>query len=81
MEFTKEWRWKKEKMVQERVKQFAGDPAHIEIILNQFLEQSGDNIEVIDFRVLDTETKGSSSAPENMLYLLYRIKRENKERK
>ncbi len=67
-------------MVQERVKQFTGDPAHIEIILNQFLEQSGDNIEVIGFRVLDTETKGSS-APKNVLYLLYRLKREDKERK
>jgi hypothetical protein len=63
-------------MVQERIKQFTGDPAHIEIILNQFLEQSSDNIEVIGFRVVDTEIKGSSSAPRNVLYLLYRLKSE-----
>jgi uncharacterized membrane protein YcgQ (UPF0703/DUF1980 family) len=44
-------------MVQERIKQFTGNPAHIEIILNQFLEQSGDDIEVLGFRVLDTETR------------------------
>ena len=63
-------------MVQERIKQFTGDPAHIEIILNQFLEQSGDNIEVLGFRVLDTKTKGSSSAPKNVLYLLFKLKGE-----
>jgi hypothetical protein len=63
-------------MVQELIKQFTGDPAHIEIILNQFLEQSGGNIEVLGFRVVDTESKGSSSAPKNVLYLLYRFKRE-----
>jgi hypothetical protein len=63
-------------MVQERIKQFTGDPAHIEIIPNQSLEQSGDNIEVLGFRVLDTETKGPSSAPKNVLYLLYRLKGE-----
>jgi hypothetical protein len=31
-------------MVQERIKQFTGNPSPIEIILDQSLEQTGDNI-------------------------------------
>jgi len=65
----------KERMVQERIKQFTGDPSFIEVEVNTFLAQSGDNIDLVDFRVVDAANEGSS-APKNVVYLLYRLRRE-----
>jgi hypothetical protein len=67
--------WNKERMVQERIKQFTGDPSFIEVEVNTFLAQSGDNIDLVDFRIVDT-ANGGSSAPKNVLYLLYKLRRE-----
>jgi hypothetical protein len=61
-------------MVQERIKQFTGEPSFIEVEVNTFLAQSGDNIDLVDFRVVDAENE--SSTPKNVLYLLYRLRRE-----
>jgi hypothetical protein len=68
--------WNREKMVQERIKQFTGEPSFIEVEVNTFLAQAGDNIDLVDFRVVDTENEGASSAPKNVVYLLYRLRRE-----
>ena len=62
-------------MGQERIKQFSGDPSFIEVEVNTFLAQSGDHIELVDFRVVDAENEGSL-APKNVLYLLYKLRRE-----
>src|SRR5215210_7172710 len=67
--------WNRERMVQERIKQFTGDPSFIEVEVNTFLAQSGDNIDLVDFGVEDAENEGSS-APKNVLYLLYKLRRE-----
>ena len=62
-------------MVQERIKQFTGDPSFIEVEVNTFLAQSGDNIDLVDFRVVDAENE-RTSAPKNVVYLLYKLRRE-----
>jgi hypothetical protein len=51
-------------MVEERIKQFTGNPSPIEIV-----------IEIMGLGDLDPENKGLS-ASKNVLHLLYRLKRE-----
>ncbi len=55
-------------MVQERIKQFTGEPSFIEVEVNTFLAQAGDGIDFIDFRVVDTNNEGSS-APKTVVFL------------
>ncbi len=62
-------------MVQERIKQFTGEPSFIEVEVNTFLAQAGDKIDFVNFRVVDTDND-ESSAPKNVVYLLYRLRRE-----
>jgi len=43
-----------------QIKYFDGNPSNIESAVNRFLKERGDNIEVINFEVVNTENQGSS---------------------
>jgi hypothetical protein len=60
-------------MAGEQVKHFDGDPGYIENLINRFLAENSGRIEIVDFKVVERENKGSSGA-RNVFWLMYRTK-------
>jgi hypothetical protein len=60
-------------MARVQVKHFIGSPSFIENLINTFLAENSDRIEIIDFKVVEAENPGSAE-PKNVFWLLYQQK-------
>jgi hypothetical protein len=58
-----------------QIKTFSGGGTYVENLVNDFLKQNADKIEVISFQVVDNSSMSGSSSTDGrqVFYLMYRI--------
>jgi hypothetical protein len=60
-------------MASVQVKYFDGNPGYIQNLVNKFLRENADKIDIVDFKVVSYEYKAGSET-RNVFWLMYREK-------